>query len=128
MFTARGGPVFDKTGMDIIDRRQKPEGEPIYGFLVLISQLSPKSKGYVKVTSADPTAYPEIDANYLEHPDDLEVLVRGMKHLRTVAATEPIKSRIQTEVYHSAIQNIDPISQEDAYFAEYVRWAGITVG
>lgn len=128
MFAGRTGPVIDNTGMEIIDRRTKPSDEAIYGFLVLVSQLSPKSKGHVKVTSTDPTEYPEIDANYLDHPDDLEVLVRGLKHLRTVAETEPIKSRIATEVYHSSIQNIDPIKQEDEYFREYVRWAGITVG
>ncbi|KAI9008660.1 oxidoreductase, GMC family protein [Hyaloraphidium curvatum] len=102
------------------------DGTPRHGMSVMVTQLSPKSRGHVKVVSKYPTVPPEIHANYLEHPDDLEVLVRGLKNLRLVAKQEPLKSMIDSELYHAKIKDIDPLAQPDEYFAEYVRLSGIT--
>ncbi|MDG2393498.1 MAG: GMC oxidoreductase, partial [Thalassotalea sp.] len=43
-----------------------------HGFQVHIGHNKPKSRGTVKVKSADPKAHPEILFNYLEHEDDRE--------------------------------------------------------
>ncbi|XPF95732.1 choline dehydrogenase [Colwellia sp. RE-S-Sl-9] len=43
-----------------------------HGFQVHIGHNKPKSRGYIKAISADPTAHPEILFNYLEHEEDRE--------------------------------------------------------
>lgn len=41
--------------------------------------LHPKSRGQLKLRSADPLAPPAIHARYLTHPDDVAVLIDGVK-------------------------------------------------
>lgn len=43
-----------------------------HGFQVHIGHNKPKSRGYIKAVSSDPTAHPEIRFNYLEHEEDRE--------------------------------------------------------
>jgi choline dehydrogenase-like flavoprotein len=41
--------------------------------------LRPRSRGEVRLSSADPTAAPEIDPNFLSDDDDLRRLMRGAR-------------------------------------------------
>lgn len=41
--------------------------------------LRPKSRGYVKLRTANPYDHPIIDPRYLTHPDDIHAMVEGMK-------------------------------------------------
>lgn len=75
--------------------------------------VASKSRGFIGLKSTDPEAAPLIEPNYLSHPDDLEVLLRGFEHAREVAAQkafdpyrgEPqafqinVKTRAETEAY-----------------------------
>nr|KAG5687202.1 hypothetical protein BaRGS_025816 [Batillaria attramentaria] len=45
-----------------------------YGFPCLPSLLRPKSRGTLRLRSADPFEYPAIDPRYLEHPDDVALI------------------------------------------------------
>jgi choline dehydrogenase-like flavoprotein len=54
--------------------------------------LRPKARGTVRLSSADPDHPPLIDPNFMGHPDDLEVTVRGLKTSREVFA-QPALSR-----------------------------------
>ncbi|KAL4233996.1 hypothetical protein ACF0H5_005651 [Mactra antiquata] len=49
------------------------------GFLIIPSMLHPKSRGTITLKSSNPFDYPNIDPNYLSEPDDVKVLIEGMK-------------------------------------------------
>ena len=53
--------------------------------------LRPKSRG--SVTLGGPSIHdpPVIDANFLDHPDDLRTLVEGLKFIKTLEETEEFK-------------------------------------
>jgi choline dehydrogenase len=52
--------------------------------------LKPASRGQVAVASPDPTAKPLIIHNYLAEPEDLATLVRGVRAVMEIMATEPV--------------------------------------
>ena len=54
-----------------------------HGFRCLASLLRPKSRGTLRIRSADPFEYPALDPHYLENPEDLAQLVRGSYSLLT---------------------------------------------
>lgn len=41
--------------------------------------LHPKSRGFLRLASNDPLAHPRIFARYLSHPDDVTMLIDGIK-------------------------------------------------
>ncbi len=52
---------------------------PYQGFSLHVCVLRPKSAGSVTLASSDPLAAPLIDPGFLNHPDDLATLVRGLR-------------------------------------------------
>lgn len=53
--------------------------------------LRPKSKGWIRLQNSNPYEKPIIHANYFSHPNDLEVLVEGMKSVLALAETQSFK-------------------------------------
>ena len=58
-----------------------PEG---HGFTLLPGVVATKSVGKLELRSADPTDPPRIDPNYLAAPEDMAVLVEGVKLARRI--------------------------------------------
>ncbi|KAK8764119.1 hypothetical protein V5799_033271 [Amblyomma americanum] len=58
-----------------------------HGYNLAPILLHPKSRGVVRLQSADPSVPPAIDPRYLSHPDDLRVIVKGMKAAARIAET-----------------------------------------
>lgn len=56
------------------------------GYSLHVCNLRPKSRGEIRLASADPLAKPEITANYLSHPEDMEHMVRGVRLARKILA------------------------------------------
>ncbi|KAF8516105.1 GMC oxidoreductase [Hysterangium stoloniferum] len=54
--------------------------------------VRPLSKGTLTLRSSDPFDHPVVDPRYLEHPNDLQVLVRGFRLMLRIARTEPFSS------------------------------------
>jgi choline dehydrogenase-like flavoprotein len=61
--------------------------------------LNPKSRGHVRLRSSDPAAKPEILTNSLTEPDDVAALIRGIRRVREILATEPLASAVEREIY-----------------------------
>jgi choline dehydrogenase-like flavoprotein len=55
-----------------------------HGFSCHVCVLRPKSRGSVKLASANVADSPLIDPGFLTHPDDMELLVKGVKLMRKI--------------------------------------------
>jgi choline dehydrogenase len=64
-----------------------------HGFTVFSVSLQPRSKGSIRLSSADPLDKPEIDPGYLSDPgrEDLRVLVSGLELARRVVSMPALK-------------------------------------
>jgi choline dehydrogenase len=68
-----------------------------YGLTLHVCDLLPKSRGRISLASPDPLAKPRIAANYLSHPDDLPVLVNGLKIARRLLDAPALSQFIRKE-------------------------------
>ncbi|OWF43152.1 Glucose dehydrogenase [acceptor] [Mizuhopecten yessoensis] len=66
--------------------------EKVETILFLPILLRPKSRGYIRLKSRDPFDYPDIDPNYLEHPDDVHTLIEGVRFTEKMVGTDSLKS------------------------------------
>ena len=63
---------------DVWDEYFKPISETDT-FSIVPVYLRPKSEGYIRLKSANPYDKPIIDPNYYDHPDDIKVMIEGVK-------------------------------------------------
>jgi choline dehydrogenase-like flavoprotein len=63
-----------------------------HGYSCHVCVLHPKSRGSVKLASVDPTAAPLIDPNFFADPEDLEVLLKGLKLMRQLMDAPALKN------------------------------------
>lgn len=85
------------------------------GFTIGPTLVDVKSRGYIKLRSAEPTDYPIIQPNYFEDEADLNTLVAGVKLARKIASQPAFAPYRGSEVWPG--ENV----QTDAELAEYVR-------
>jgi choline dehydrogenase len=57
---------------------------------ILPGLIYPASRGEIRLRSADPFAAPLIEPRYLSAPEDLDVLMTGVKLSREIAAAKPL--------------------------------------
>jgi choline dehydrogenase len=69
-----------------------------YGLTLHVCDLLPKSRGRISLASPDPMAPPRIAANYLDHPDDLPVLLSGLKIARRIVQAPALSRHIRQEI------------------------------
>uniref|UniRef100_A0A1Y9H2C5 Glucose-methanol-choline oxidoreductase N-terminal domain-containing protein n=1 Tax=Anopheles dirus TaxID=7168 RepID=A0A1Y9H2C5_9DIPT len=93
---------------------------------VHITALNPKSQGRIKLASSNPRVHPIIEANYFEHVEDLNVIVRTIRLQQRL---------LQTNAFRNAgavLHRVDiPGCREllydtDEYWACYVRHLTVT--
>jgi choline dehydrogenase len=68
-------------------------GEPLHPFPAItpsVCNLRPSSRGYVRIKSPDPQAYPAIKLNYLSTEQDLRVAVDSMRFTRRIMAAKAL--------------------------------------
>jgi len=73
--------------------------DPRTALTVLVSMIYPKSRGTIRLSSADPTASPLIDYNYLDDKADLDVLDEGSRMTREIMANAAFKGSIKEEIH-----------------------------
>ncbi|MFJ4650077.1 GMC family oxidoreductase [Nocardia sp. NPDC088792] len=72
--------------------------DPRRSLSILVTMIYPQSRGTLRLTSADPTAAPAIDPNYLAEQRDLDTLVYGMELTREIMAAKSIGPLVDTEI------------------------------
>lgn len=72
--------------------------DPRSALTVFSTLIYPKSRGTVRLASADPLAKPVIDMGYLSEPDDGKVLVDGMELIREIMASSLIVPGVSLEL------------------------------
>ena len=76
-------------------------GDPLHSFPAItpsVCNLRPGSRGWVRIKSADPAAYPEIRLNYLSTEDDRRVAVDGIRFTRRIMASQAL-AKYEPEEY-----------------------------
>src|SRR6056300_1407053 len=61
--------------------------KPSSGITASVCNLRPKSRGYLELTSSRAEDSPKIYANYLSAPEDLQVMIDGVKRTREIFKT-----------------------------------------
>ena len=70
---------------------------PNGGVTLNSAYLRPRSRGTVRLASADPTAAPLIDPNYWADPYDREMSIKGLKLARQIMAQNALKPFVMAE-------------------------------
>jgi len=78
--------------------------------------VTPKSRGWIKLRSADPADKPRILTGSLSEPEDVQALVAGMKIAREIAAAEPLAEAKGREIFPG-----DGVDTEDDLAADLRR-------
>ena len=76
--------------------RHKVDKRP--ALTIMPTLIYPKSRGTVRLASADPSAAPVIDPGYLTDPDDTRLLLEGMELIRAVMASKVIADQVSVEL------------------------------
>jgi len=71
---------------------------PTFCYSVRIGVLHPRSRGSMRLASADPTAKPRIQFNMYAEKDDLDTMVRGVRACRDLFRHSPLREMIEREV------------------------------
>jgi choline dehydrogenase len=69
-----------------------------HGFMLLTGPNKPKSRGHVRVRSADPYDHPEIQFNYLQHEDDRAGFRRCVRLSREIIAQPAMDDFVDREI------------------------------
>ncbi len=91
------------------------------GFIASVCQLRPESRGFVRITSADPRQPPAIQPRYLSSRSDRDTIVAGMKLLRRIMNQPAMRRYIAEE------RAPDPRCTSDAELLAFARATGTTV-
>jgi choline dehydrogenase len=91
------------------------------GFTCSVSQLQVESRGSVRVASRDPFAPPSIRYNYLATENDRRVMVDGLKLVRRICITPPMRDYVAAEFMPG-----EAVQTDDEWLG-FVREVGDTV-
>lgn len=94
---------------------------PFSGFTLSISQTQVESRGSVHIASPDPHSAPTIRYNHLATENDRRVMVDGLKFVRRLAGTAPLRDYIVAEEFPG------PSVSSDEDWLAFCREAGDTV-
>ncbi|MET0280010.1 MAG: GMC family oxidoreductase N-terminal domain-containing protein [Steroidobacteraceae bacterium] len=91
-----------------------------HGFAISSVALYPRSRGRIRLASADPAAAPRVDANFLSDPADIQPLLHGLKLARRLFASSLFGRFKAREV------SPGPAVGDDAGLMAYIRRVAAT--
>lgn len=92
-----------------------------YGYSLHVCDLRPKSRGLLTLKSADPRDPPILQPHYLSHPDDLEVLLAGVRICRKILAAHAFDGYRGEELFPGET------AQSDDELREFIRRRAETI-
>ena len=81
----------------VYDKNARISADPVPRITGGVAYCRPKSRGRLLLKSADPRQAPAMNANYLSVASDEDGLLAGLKIVRRIFQTEPIKSMVLVE-------------------------------
>ena len=78
-----------------VDRDTRDLVQDGHGLTVTTVVVKPKSRGHVRLASADPAAMPLVSPNLLQHPDDMAEMIKGQRFFLRVFEQSPLAQRIE---------------------------------
>ena len=91
-------------------------GDPLHSFPAItpsVCNLRPASRGWVRIRSGDPAAYPEIRLNYLKEEEDRRIAADAMRFTRRIMAAKAL-AKYAPEEYRPGNAVQDDISLQKA--------------
>ncbi len=80
------------------DGPKRPDIDKGHCLTVMPTLIYPKSRGEIRLASSAPGAAPRIDPRFLEDPDDLQVLIVGIRKCRDICAHPTMKDHLREEL------------------------------
>ena len=80
---------------DVVGKRYTP---PNTAWALCSGLVAPKSRGELRLKSANPADRPIIDARFLSHPDDVKALAYGIEVARDIGNSEAMRDFVKREV------------------------------
>lgn len=65
--------------------------------MILPTLLHPKSIGEITLQSADPFVPPSLDPHYYEHPEDVKLMMEGLRVARKIGAAKGFSDLVTSE-------------------------------
>ena len=91
-----------------LDRDALTEMKGDYGMTITTVLVKPKSRGEVRLASADPASMPFVSPNLLKDPADMAAMIAGQRYFLKAFAAAPLAKRISRIVFPKA----DALSDE----------------
>ncbi|XP_070540938.1 alcohol dehydrogenase [acceptor]-like [Ptychodera flava] len=88
--------------------------------------LHPKSSGNLKLRSRDPSDYPIIDPHYLEDPDDVKTILKGVRVIQELINSEALKKRGVKPAYFQ-FKDCPHELDSDEYWEYVIRHVTLTL-
>jgi len=80
---------------DVVGKRYAP---PNTSWALCAGLVAPKSRGEVRLKSANPADRPVVDARFLSHPDDVKALAYGIELAREIGNSAAMAAFVKREV------------------------------
>ena len=80
---------------DVVGKAYSP---PATSWALCAGLVAPKSRGEIRLSSANPADRPVVDARFLSHPDDVKALAFGIKVCREIGNSSAMKDFVKREV------------------------------
>lgn len=91
-YYARTNPVWEAPNIQIISTQFGTGSQPGASFMLIPSVIKPRSRGELRLTSADPRSPARIDPRCLSAPEDLEALSRGLELATDIGLSRRLSS------------------------------------
>jgi choline dehydrogenase len=90
--------LLPRSGKDRYARSRRYGSDDYSGFSIGVTVLQPRSIGSVHVASSDPMQQAIMDPRYLSAEDDVRLVMHGLRLVRQLASSPPLKSLIVKEM------------------------------